>query len=138
MTLNGGTIPADIVATNLRPDIVIVNRPEKSIEIMELTCSFEKNINSANLRKTTNYLDLKTDIETSGWKTSLVPFEVGSRGQVTVRNKKAIIESCKKNQLKIKRNQIMKNMSKISLLCSFAILNARCQPSWQDPPLLHP
>ena len=91
MTFNGGTIPADIVATSLRPDIVIVNRQEKLIELMELTCSFEKNIDAANLRKHTNYLDLKSDIEAAGWKTSLVPFEVGSRGQITTRNKKFII-----------------------------------------------
>ena len=70
---NGGTIPADIVPTSLRPDVVIVNRKEKSIELMELTCSFEKNIDSANLRKQTNYLDLKTDIEEAGWNTNLVP-----------------------------------------------------------------
>ena len=49
---------------------------------------------------------------------------------------KSIINSCKRNQLKIKHNQIMKEMSKISLLCSFAIYQAHCQPSWQDPPLL--
>ena len=54
MTLNGGTIPADFVATSLRPDNVIVNRPDESIEIMELACSFEKNIDSANLRKSNN------------------------------------------------------------------------------------
>ena len=33
---------------------------------MELTCSFEKNITSANLRKQANYLDLKTDVEEAG------------------------------------------------------------------------
>ena len=63
MSLNGGTIPVDIVANSLRPDIVIVNKQEKCIEFMELTCSFEKNIEVANLRKYTNYLDLKSDIE---------------------------------------------------------------------------
>ena len=138
MSINGGTILVDIVATSLRPDIVIVNKQEKFIELMELTCSFEKNIDAANLRKYTNYLDLKSDIEAAGWKTSLVPFEVGSRGQITQRNKKSIIDSCKRNQLKIKHNQIMKEMSKISLLCSFAIYQAHCQPAWQDPPLLSP
>ena len=109
-TLNGGTIPADIVATSLGRDFVIVNRSEKSIEIIELNCSFEKNIDSANLRKSTNYIDLNTDIETAGWKTSLVTFEVGSRGQVFVRNRKGMIESCMKNQLKIKHHQIMKDI----------------------------
>ena len=105
---------------------------------MELTCSFKKNIDSANLRKHTNYLDLKTDIEEAGCITNLVPFEVGSRGQITTRNKKSIMESCKRNSLKMKHILIMKEMSKISLLCSFAIFQARGQPSCQDPPLLHP
>ena len=66
MIFNGRTIPVDIVATSVRPDIVIVNRTEKFIELMELTYSFEKNIDSANLRKSTNYLDMKTDIEEAG------------------------------------------------------------------------
>ena len=77
-----------------------------------------------------------TDIEEAGWNVNLIPFEVGSRGQITTRNKKSIIESCKRNSLKMKHTQIMKEMSKISLLCSFAIFQARGQPSWQDPPLL--
>ena len=71
---NEGTIPADIVPKSLRPDVVVVNRKEKSIELRELTCSFDKNINSANLRQQTNNLDLKTDIEEAGWNTNLVPF----------------------------------------------------------------
>ena len=39
---NGGTIPADIIQTLQRPDIVLINRLEKSITLMELTVSFEK------------------------------------------------------------------------------------------------
>ena len=48
---NGGTIPADIIQTLQRPDIVLLNRKEKSIILMELTVSFEKNIESAHLKK---------------------------------------------------------------------------------------
>ena len=40
--INGGTIPADILPTLERPDIVIINRSEKKIVLFELTVSFEK------------------------------------------------------------------------------------------------
>ena len=63
---------------------------------MELTCSFENSIDSANLRKSTIYLVLKTDIEEAGWNTSLVPFEIGPRGQITDRKKKYLFGICKK------------------------------------------
>ena len=61
--LNGGTIPPDILVTSLRPDMVLINRTEKKIELLELTCSFEKNIEEAYIRKYKKYLSLKTDIE---------------------------------------------------------------------------
>ena len=50
-TFNGGAIPPDILCTKQRPDMVVINRYKKKIHILELTCSFEKNITSANLRK---------------------------------------------------------------------------------------
>ena len=40
---NEGTIPADIITTSQRPDIVQLNRKEKKIALLELTVSFEKN-----------------------------------------------------------------------------------------------
>ena len=36
MTFNGGTIPVDIVATSLRPDLVLVDRQEKTMEQLKL------------------------------------------------------------------------------------------------------
>ena len=36
MIFNGGKIPRDIVATSLQPKIVIVNRKEKYIELMDM------------------------------------------------------------------------------------------------------
>ena len=56
LSFNGGTIPPDVVSTQLKPDLVLLNRQEKKIFVMELTCSFERNITAANLRKTTNTL----------------------------------------------------------------------------------
>ena len=37
-TINGSTIPADILSTGARPDLVLLNRKEKKIEFLELTC----------------------------------------------------------------------------------------------------
>ena len=136
--MNGGSIPPDILVTKSRPDLVIINRVEKSIELLELTVSYEKNIEKAHIIKNKKYLDLRLDLEKAGWKTFLVPFEVGSRGQVTRRNKSAIYNTSVRNHIKLNHNKITKELSKIALLCSFSIFQANSEPSWQDPPLLHP
>ncbi|XP_072042835.1 uncharacterized protein [Amphiura filiformis] len=39
----GTTIPPDILATQQRPDLVLVNRPSKKIIVIELTIPFEQN-----------------------------------------------------------------------------------------------
>ena len=48
-SINRGTIPADIITKGQRPDIVLINRSEKKIALLERTVSFEINIASANL-----------------------------------------------------------------------------------------
>ena len=132
------TIPPDILTTRFTPDLVIINRSQKKIELLELTCSFEKNIESAHIRKAKKYNDLKVDLERVGWVVQLIPFEVGSRGQITKRNKESLINVFKRNQIKVKNNQLFKDLSKISLLCSYSVFQAHCVPMWRDPPYLHP
>jgi hypothetical protein len=136
--LNGRTFPPDVLCTPLRPDLVLINRKTRSIELLELTCSFECNIESAHLRKTRNYNDLKTDLQKENWNVFLVPFEVGSRGLMTKRNRKSLISVFKRNRTKLKHTLLLKELAKISLLCSYAIFQAHCVHTWQDPPLLHP
>ena len=77
-SINGGTLPPDILVTGQRPDIVILNRTEKKIVLFELTVSFEKNAEAANLRKTRRYNDLTHDLIAKGWEAENIPFEVGS------------------------------------------------------------
>ena len=135
---NGGTLPADIIQTLQRPDIVLLNRKEKKIILFELTVSFEKNIESAHLKKQTRYRDLTSDIKTKGWQVECVPFEIGSRGYISQRNKKSILDTLKKFKVKVPHKKFIQDISKISLLCSFSLFQAHCQPSWQSPPYLHP
>ena len=137
-SINGGTLPPDIVVTGQRPDIVIINRTEKKIVLFELTVSFEKNVEAANLRKSRRYMDLTSDLVQNGWHAENIPFEIGSRGHIDSRNKTSIFNVMKKYNINIKKKPFIEDISKISLLCSFALFQAHCQPSWQSPPYLHP
>ena len=136
--INGGTIPADILCTLERPDIVILDRNLKKIYLLELTCSFENNIESAHISKRRKYQDLKKDLEAQKYSVTLLPFEIGSRGYVTKRNRTELQNIFKLTQTKVKSGNLFKGASKIALLCSFAIFNAREEPAWQDPPYLSP
>ena len=50
---NGGTVPPNILQTTERPDVVFVNYNLKEITLLELTCSYETNTDSANIYKST-------------------------------------------------------------------------------------
>ena len=132
---NGGTIPADIIPTGQRPDIVLINRKEKKIALLELTVSFEKNAKSAHVRKASRYYDLTQDIIKQGWSAECVPFEVGSRGHISKKIKIDLINILARYHVKVPKKQLIDDLCKISLLCSFSIFQAHCQPTWQSPPI---
>ena len=138
LDLNGSTIPPDILVTLSRPDLVIINRGAKTVFLLELTCSFERNIQAAHQRKSTKYTSLKNDIESAGYQCFLIPFEIGSRGHVTRQNKLSIINTFVQNKINSNALKCIKQISKISLLCSFCIFHAYKQPSWRSPPFLSP
>ena len=100
--------------------------------------SFERNFEAANARKTARYTALKSDLEERGYQCHLIPFEVGSRGYVSKSNRLNLINVFVMNKLKPNAYKIIKQMSKISLLCSYSIFHAYTQPTWRDPPFLEP
>ena len=116
---NGGTLPPDVLVTDLRPDIVMLDRTSKVINIFELTCSFEKSIPVAHLKITTKFFDLTTDL-TNAILTN------------TIKDMMKLVNS------QAKPKKIISELSRISLLTSFSIFQARSQPSWESPPLLYP
>ena len=99
----------------------MLDRTSKVINIFELTCSFEKNVPVAHLKKITKYFDLKTDHTYAGWSTSTVPFEVGSRGQITNNNENTIKDMMKLVNSQSKPKKIISELSRNSLLTSFSI-----------------
>ena len=44
---NGGTIPPDILVTNQRPDLVLVNRQSRKIVLFELTVPWDSNVDTS-------------------------------------------------------------------------------------------
>ena len=134
--ISGGIIPPDILVTQSRPDLVLLNRADKTICLLELTCSFERNAEAAYLRKSIRYTSLKNDLEDIGYKCFLVPFEVGSRGHIKKSTKSNIFSIFTTMKISANINKCLKNMSKISLLASFTIFHAYTQPTWRDPPFL--
>ena len=138
LSINGSTIPQDVLPTQQRPDLVILNRKEMTIYLIELTVSFETNFESAHLRKTQRYSQMKSDLEEKGYKVFLFPLEIGSRGHISNKNKITIMNTLLGNKLKIRYTEITKGCSKIALLCSYSIFHAYSEPSWKDPPYLEP
>ena len=84
--INGITIPADILVSGgpgSKPDLVLINREQRKIALMELTCPLQRNTLKAQNRKQIAYLDLQIALQENGYNVTLTPFEVGRSGQHT-------------------------------------------------------
>lgn len=47
----GRTIPPNVLVTQARPDLVLLNIHQKIISLLQLTCRFERNTEAANMKK---------------------------------------------------------------------------------------
>ena len=73
-------IPADVVTTTLRPDIVIMSVSRRTVILAELTVPWEDRIEEAHEMKASKYGELVDNIKQNGWQVHYFPVEVGSRG----------------------------------------------------------
>ena len=87
-TVGGGTIPAEFCITPQMPDIVIIDKKEKTINLFELTEPIEHNIDIRHQEKSDKYSHLLTDC--SGLKCNVTAFEIGARGFISTRNHSAL------------------------------------------------
>ena len=126
-----GTLPPNVLVTNLKPDIVIMDKSKKTVSIFELTVPAEHRIKIANDLKYQKYQHFLTDITTH--TVNLVPFEVGSHTGYISRENKVNIHSlhkfCKKN---ISLKKFTHNISAITVMSSFFIFNCRNQENWES------
>jgi hypothetical protein len=125
--------------TSSRPDLVLVDTSTQphTVYLFELTISFEKpgNMEAANQRKYERYTSLCSDIKENGYNCKNIPFEVGSRGHLTLENKSRLSIMHKLCKPKSPFTKFWKNICKMSLVCSYTIYLSRNDP-WTGAPLL--
>ena len=129
-SINGGTIPPNIIPTQHKPDICYIDSKNKNIIIIELTVPFETNIDKAHQRKQDKYASLIHDITATGWKSKLVCIEIGSRGLITPQNKYRLKEILKVSN-SAKYPEFRDEILKAVLFSSYVIFQGRCEPAWQ-------
>jgi hypothetical protein len=117
-----------------RPDLAIHDRSVHGryrIALVELTCPWDTDAKRAKECKASRYADLKTALSSEGWDCSLYMIEVGERDH--------ILKSVKDRLRLLFRpwvplghrsgiGQMMKDISRISLVCSFPKFQARNDP----------
>ena len=137
--INGTTIPPNIAVTASRPDLVIIDYPNNSVYLFELTVCFEtsKNIEAAHNRKYERYSGLSEDIQSKGLKCFNIPFEIGSRGHLTTSNRTTLATMHHLCKPSTTFKTFTKDVSKTSLLCSYSIFLSR-EDSWTEVPPLKP
>ncbi len=128
-TINGGTVPPQVIPTQEKPDIVVIKSDH--VFLIELSVPFETNIDKARSYKMDRYASLLNDIKDNGFKCDLICLEVGSRGLVTKDNKLSIRSIAKIVGTK-KVRDLWRDVSRIAVLGSYAIFNARFASQWVD------
>ena len=132
----GGSIPPELCVTTQKPDIVILNKQAKTINLFELTCPSEKNIEDRNTEKSNKYAHFTSDI--TDYKCKVECFEVSTKGFLTSRNHTTLATIHKFINPSIKLSLLKKNISALSLTASYHIFNCKNEPAFVEPPFLSP
>ena len=138
--VNGTTIPADVMVSageGSKPDLVILNREQRTIALLELTCSLSGSADKSHQLKLNKYTQLAIDLEEKGYKVFLVPFEVISSGHITNICKLSIQNTLRQFNIKVK-NSLFVDLAKIALVCTMSVFYAYHEKEWTSPPLLSP
>jgi hypothetical protein len=140
--LGGGSILADIMVQAQRPNLVLIDwlvHGRHRIALFELTRPWDTDAKRAEERKTTRYADLKIALSNKGWDFSLYLIEVGAQGHIIKSVKDSLRSLFRAWVPAVHRSgigQMMKDVSRISLVCLFAIFQARNDPVWFSPHLV--
>ena len=76
----GYAFPMHIVPTDLRPDLVWWEDDARVLYLLELTVCYETTFGEAAGRKMAKYTNLIDQAQERGYRATLIPLQVGSRG----------------------------------------------------------
>ena len=117
------TVPYEIISTNLRPDICIIDRVSKEFTILELTVPFESNIAAARERKSIKYMPLVAGLQEIGYNTTFYTVEICSRGVVAQGTSAIVRKLCHITRKEAKL--FLQSLSRLVMRCSYAIFKEK-------------
>ena len=128
----GGTVPPSLAVTNLKPDIVIIDKAKKSAQIFELTVPAEHRLKISNKLKMEKYQHFSSDI--TSHTVTVIPFEIGSHtGHINRENKSSLHTLHKYCRKDVKFKKFQDNISAIAVMGSYYIFNCRNLENWATP-----
>ena len=127
------TVPIDICVTSQRPDLVLVDRENRKLIMMELSIPFETNIDSTHAIKVERYRQLITNIEENNYDINYYPIEIGSRGLISKENEARLKSFFKKTTKEISFARVKSTLCKTVLISSFIIYHSKYEDSWINP-----
>ena len=125
------TIPDDILPSDVRPDLSIIDRKNRRILLAELTIPFDTNLNARERDKADKYnRSLVPALCDLGWDVSFVIMGVGALGTIPASMKEAlreIIQFCQPSNPPSSKDlhAATATMSKIGISTSYAIFRER-------------
>ena len=119
-----------------KPDLVICDETNGSLFIFELTVPFETNLDTRHREKSDKYAHFVTDV--TNMNTSVICFEIGSRGFISSRNHSSLFTLHKFVKPGLKLKTFKQNISALSLYSSYHIYICRKEPEWMSPNYLLP
>ena len=118
------TILTDISTTTFRSDLVVITGLEVAFLETRVPFNSPEALAAARSRKPlkSNYLRLVTDLEAKGWSVSYFTLEIEPNATKTLSD--AFLLS------KQEAKQLLMNLSRIAVSCSYHIFNARLCSTW--------
>jgi hypothetical protein len=125
-----------------RPNLVIIDQSvhgRHGIAMVDLSCPLDTDAKRGEECKTMGYADLKEELSNQGWDCSLYLIEAGVQGHI-VKSVKDCLWSLFRAWIPAGHGSgigwMMKDISRISLVCFFTIFQARNDPVWFSPHLV--
>ena len=135
--VGGGTIPPEVAVTNLVPDVVVIHKETRDIEIWELTVPMEVNIDIRNSDKEAKYGHFPLDL--AAQKCKLTCFEISNKGFISDKNQARLKHFHSFIKRGTKLSTFKQNMSAIALLGSYHVWLCRNDAEFVVPKFLpHP
>ena len=112
-----------MIPTVLRPDLVIIDKKNSNIVMIELTVPFERNFEDAQRRKSEKYASLIAGLEEVGFKCTFFSLEVGSRGVISHGAHKVLKSLSGASRKDVKC--LLQSLSRVAIMCSYVIFKEK-------------